>query len=202
MKLTNEIFSNSRDYLFGWKTVATKHIYSNNYIELYEDVMEINGKEKIYTRCRRRDYSTIVPFVSSDEILVIKSYRHFVNSIQIEAPSGYIDDDEMPETAAIRELREETGYRPGRVVNIGTYTLDYTMFQQVGNLFVAYDLVKEGDQELGLMELIEPTIMTVSEIRKLLQEGKILNSSSIVAFYRAIDFNQKQKLQEQSSTTL
>ena len=67
------------------------------------------------------------------------------------------------------------------------------MFQQVGNLFVAYDLVKEGDQELGLMELIEPTIMTVSEIRKLLQEGKILNSSSIVAFYRAIDFNQKQK---------
>ena len=121
---------------------------------------------------------TIVPFVSSDEILVIKSYRHFVNSIQIEAPSGYIDDDEMPETAAVRELREETGYRPGRVVNIGTYTLDYSMFEQVGNLFVAYDLVKEGDQELGLMELIEPTIMTVSEIRKLLQEGKILNSSS------------------------
>lgn len=202
MKLTNKIFSNSRDYLFGWKTVETKHIYSNKYIEVYEDLMEINGKKKIYTRGIRRDYSTIVPFISTDEILVIKSYRHFVNSIQIEAPSGYIEDDETPETAAIREMREETGYRPRRVVNIGTYTLDYSMFQQVGNLFVAYDLVKEGYQELGLMELIEPTIMTVSEIRKLLQESKILNSSSIVAFYRAIDFNQKQKSQEQSSTTL
>ena len=202
MKLTNKIFSNSRDYLFGWKTVETKHIYSNKYIEVYEDLMEINGKKKIYTIGIRRDYSTIVPFISSDEILVIKSYRHFVNSIQIEAPSGYIEDDETPETAAIREMREETGYRPRRVVNIGTYTLDYSMFQQVGNLFVAYDLVKEGYQELGLMELIEPTIMTVSEIRKLLQESKILNSSSIVAFYRAIDFNQKQKSQEQSSTTL
>jgi ADP-ribose pyrophosphatase len=202
MKLTNKIFSNSHDYLFGWKTVETKNIYSNKYIELYEDVMEINGKKKTYTRGIRRDYSTVVPFISSDKILIIKSFRHFVNSIQIEVPSGYIEDNETPETAAIRELREETGYRPGRIINIGTYTLDYSMFQQVGNLFVAYDLVKEGEQELGLMELIEPTIMTVSEIRTLLQECKILNSSSIVAIYRAIDFNKKQKSQEQSSTTL
>jgi hypothetical protein len=72
---------------------------------------------------------------------------------------------------------------------VGAYTLDYTMFEQKGNLFVAYDLVNEGILRLGTMELIEPAIMTVKEILKLLSEGKILNASSIVAFYWAINFH-------------
>jgi len=42
---------------------------------------------------------------------------------------------------------------------------------------------------LGMMEIIEPMILTIDEIRKLLINGKILNASSIVAFYKSIDFH-------------
>jgi 8-oxo-dGTP pyrophosphatase MutT (NUDIX family) len=48
---------------------------------------------------------------------------------------------------AIRELKEETGY--------SAKALDYSMFEQKGNLFVAYDLVKVGSQSLGIMEKID-----------------------------------------------
>ena len=74
-----------------WNLVSTTNVYSDYYIHLYEDILNISGKEKTYIRGVRKDYSTIVPFVSDDEILVIESYRHIVNSIQIEVPSGYID---------------------------------------------------------------------------------------------------------------
>jgi ADP-ribose pyrophosphatase len=84
------------------------------------------------------DYSTIVPFISKDRILVLRSYRHLVDSIQVEAPSGYIEDGESPEQAARRELEEETGYTAKKIVTLGYYTLDYTMFEQKGNVFVAY----------------------------------------------------------------
>ncbi|MDW0287940.1 MAG: NUDIX hydrolase [Nitrososphaeraceae archaeon] len=172
-----------------WKFESSRKIYSNKYIELYEDVLDIKNKKKIYTRARRKDYSTIVPFVSDNEILVIKSYRHLVNSYQIEAPSGYIDPGEIPLQAAMRELKEETGYRANNIIDLGSYTLDYTMFEQTGNLFVGYDLINERKQNLGMMEIIETAILPIDEIKKLLYDGKILNASSIVAFYKSLDFH-------------
>ena len=173
----------------GWKIDSSKHVHSNNFIQVYEDVINIGGTEKIYTRIKRKNYSTVVPFISKDQIMVIKSYRHLINSIQIEVPSGYIEPGEEPKEAAVRELREETGYKAKKIIDIGSYTLDYTMFDQKGYLFVAYDLEYEGLQQLGTMELIEPAFMTVKEVLKLLSEGKILNASSIVAFYKAINYH-------------
>jgi ADP-ribose pyrophosphatase len=125
----------------------------------------------VYTRGVRKDYSTIVPFISNEEILVIKSYRHLVDSVQIEVPSGYIDKGERPREAAIRELKEETGYCAKDVISMGYYTLDYSMFEQKGNLFVAYGLVKVENQSLGIMEKIDVERMSIKEIKRLLFEG-------------------------------
>jgi ADP-ribose pyrophosphatase len=172
-----------------WNIVSTKEVYSNYFINLFEDTLDVQGQEKIYVRGTRKDYSTIVPFISDDEILVIKSYRHIVDSIQIEVPSGYIDEGESAKQAAIRELKEETGYSAKEVVSIGNYTSDYTMFEQKGNLFIGYDLVKDHGQSLGLMEQIDVVIMKINEIKQLLLRGVILNAASIVALYRALDFH-------------
>jgi ADP-ribose pyrophosphatase len=174
----------------GWNVNSVKKIYSNDLIELYEDILDLDGIEKVYTRGVRKDYSTIVPFISNEEILVIKSYRHLVDSVQIEVPSGYIDKGESPREAAIRELKEETGYSAKDVISIGHYTLDYSMFEQKGNLFVAYDLVKVGSQSLGIMEKIDVERRNIKEIKGMLFEGKILNAASIVALYRAVNFHE------------
>lgn len=175
----------------GWRIKSTKKVYDSEYIKLYEDQLDINGKKKVYYRGVRRDYSTIVPFVSENEILVIQSYRHMVDSIQLEVPSGYIEEGETPEQAASRELEEETGYRAKRIMLVGSYTLDYTMFMQKGYIFAAYDLANIGNLCLGDMEKIEATIMPISEIKDLLFNGTILNAASIVALLRALDYHYK-----------
>jgi ADP-ribose pyrophosphatase len=172
-----------------WQTISTRKVYSNYFLQLFEDTLNIKGTNKIYLRGIRKDYATIVPFVSKEEILIIKSYRHLVDSVEIEVPSGYIDEGETAFEAAKRELEEETGYGSSKMIPIGIYTLDYTMFSQIGNLFIAYNLVKEKEQSLGLMEKIDIEIMNIKEIEKLLCNGKILNSASIVALYRAIAYH-------------
>ena len=177
----------------GWKVDSTKNVYANDFIELYEeDTLELGARgKKLYIRGIRRNYSTIVPFISRTEIIAIRSYRHIVDSVQIEVPSGYIENGESPQYAAIRELKEETGYVAKRIVPLGSYTLDYSMFEQTGNIFVAYDLIREGEQSLGNMETIELTILTINEIRRLLFDGKIINAASIVALYKAIDYHER-----------
>ena len=76
------------------------------------------------------------------------------------------------------------------MISIGDYTLDYSMFEQKGSLFVAYSLVKVGNQSLGIMEKIDVESMSIKEIKRLLFEGKILNAASIVALYRALNFHE------------
>jgi hypothetical protein len=44
----------------GWAIKSVKHIYSNDLIKVFEDTLDLDGEEKIYTRAIRRNYSTIV----------------------------------------------------------------------------------------------------------------------------------------------
>ena len=176
----------------NWRLIdSDKKVYSNEYIQLYEDLLSINGIKKVYIRGKRKNYSTIVPFISDNEILIIKSYRHLVDSIQVEIPSGYIEDDETPMDAAIREFKEETGYITNNILFVGEYTLDYSMFEQKGYIYAAYDIEKNNEQDLGIMEYIKIGTLTIKRLKEMLLNGKILNAASIVALYRSLDFHEK-----------
>lgn len=42
--------------------------------------------------------------------MIILQFRPPVNAVCVEFPAGLIDEGETPEEAAVRELKEETGY--------------------------------------------------------------------------------------------
>lgn len=43
-------------------------------------------------------------------MLLQKQFRPPLGQVVIEVPAGLVDEGETPEEAAVRELREETGY--------------------------------------------------------------------------------------------
>ena len=53
----------------------------------------------------------IVPFITTEEILLVKQYRHAIKSLTFELPAGKIDPNEQVAEAARRELVEETGHK-------------------------------------------------------------------------------------------
>ena len=73
------------------------------------------------------DWVTIVPLVEgSFRLLLVREYRHGVGAILAGLPGGLVDlaDGQVPqraaETAARRELREETGYAGGHLEHLAT----------------------------------------------------------------------------------
>ncbi len=47
----------------------------------------------------------------SGDVILIRQYRPPLGADAVEFPAGLVDEGETPAQAAIRELREETGYR-------------------------------------------------------------------------------------------
>jgi ADP-ribose pyrophosphatase len=57
-----------------------------------------------------RDDFVLVIAVQDDALILVRQYRPATNSFYISVPAGYLLAGEGPESAAQRELLEETGY--------------------------------------------------------------------------------------------
>src|SRR6185295_9963476 len=81
------------------------------------------GKWEYVSRTRNIQAAVILAIDEGDVILV-EQYRVPLGRNCLELPAGLIGDEsegEAVEAAAIRELEEETGYRAGRMTDLGCY---------------------------------------------------------------------------------
>lgn len=92
--------------------------------------------------------AAVILAVDDGHILLVEQYRVPLGKICIELPAGLIGDEsegEDPVEAAGRELEEETGYRAGRLENLGEFYSSPGMVSESFTLVRAHNLVKTGD---------------------------------------------------------
>lgn len=97
------------------KNLSRKVIHTGYAVEYQELTWQgADGEIRVWEAAERvsgRDAVLILPWLRpSNRLLLISQYRPPVGAPVIEFPAGLIDDGESPETAAFRELVEETGY--------------------------------------------------------------------------------------------
>ena len=83
-------------------------------------------------------------------VLLVEQYRVPLSKISLEIPAGLIGDDaggegEADETAAMRELEEETGYRADRMENLGEFYSSPGMVSESFTLMRAHGLTKVSE---------------------------------------------------------
>jgi ADP-ribose pyrophosphatase len=111
--------------------------------------------------------------VDGPHVILVEQFRVPLGRRTIELPAGLIGDhdedaDEDAATAASRELEEETGYRAGRIENLGEFYSSPGMVTEAFTLFHATALEKVGagggvgDEDITVhrvaLDAIEPFI--------------------------------------------
>ena len=84
--------------------------------------------------------AAVVPFLSDDEVLLIRQYRHATGGTILEVPAGKLEPGEAPERCAARELEEEAGRRAGRIEPLGWIWTTPGFTDERIFLFAAFDL--------------------------------------------------------------
>lgn len=130
------------------------------------------------------DWVNVIPLTSDDQVVLIRQYRHGIRQITLEIPGGIVEGGDTPESAARRELREETGFRESEMIPLGRVHPNPAFLNNHCYTFVAKDVTSAGAQLQDDKEDIEVLLRPVDEIPGLIREGRITHSLVLAAFYR------------------
>jgi ADP-ribose pyrophosphatase len=113
-------------------------------------------------------------------IVMERQYRHAAGQYLWEVPAGKMDEGEERLAAAKRELKEETGYRAKKWTKLVRYFASPGFLGEWMQVFLAEGLIA-GEAEPEEDELLEVVLVPLSEILRLIDEGKILDGKTLVA---------------------
>jgi ADP-ribose pyrophosphatase len=84
-----------------------------------EDEVELpTGVRKSWVRFHFGVSSAVLPLTVDNKVVLTREYRHGLGRVAIALPGGTMEDSESPEACARRELLEETGLEPGRLMHL------------------------------------------------------------------------------------
>lgn len=84
------------------------------WIEVYQDEAENEDGRRLpayYVLHYPQPSVCVVIENTAGQLLLIESWRYPLQKLGWEIPAGYVENGELPETAAVREVSEETGVK-------------------------------------------------------------------------------------------
>ncbi|MEA3442747.1 MAG: NUDIX hydrolase [Chloroflexota bacterium] len=163
------------------KMLSQQQIYHGRAVNLHIDTVEkSNGMLTTREVVEHGDCIAAVVVDEQDNILLVRQFRHSVGKFLLEVPAGGIEPGEEPLDALRRELQEEIGYLPAKIVALGGfysipgYGTEYLHCYLAGNLTPSRLTAEDT-------EGIELVCVNKDQVLPLIASGEICDAKSIAA---------------------
>jgi ADP-ribose pyrophosphatase len=161
------------------ETLSSRSIFEGRAVRVRVDTVRTHdGRETVREIVEHDECVAVVAVDNDGHILLVRQFRKPVEMELLEIPAGGIDPGEDPVTAVRREMREETGYRPERVVELGGFYAIPGYGTEYLHLYLAKELVPDPltAEDTDDIELVR---VTPEEILELIRSGEICDAKSI-----------------------
>lgn len=146
-----------------------------------------DGRKGEFVLVDSPDWVNIIAEVKNDKgedcFIMVQQFRHGTGDISLEFPAGIVDPGEEPLHAAIRELKEETGYKASKMTLIGTASPNCAFMNNTNYTYYAEGLEKVSGQSLDENEAIDVCLVPVEEAEQGFGHGEMLNAICILSHY-------------------
>ena len=127
----------------------------------------------------RKHRSAGSPFVSDEEILMVRQYRYALGQETLEIPAGKLDPGENPDQCIRRELLEETGYEAGTIRRVCTYAPALGYSNELIHIYSGYQL-RKADSVIDQREIAAVEKIPVQKLKQMIKEGLILDGKTLL----------------------
>ena len=131
------------------------------------------------------DFVAVVALDSQKRLLLVRQFRHAMNSFTLEPPAGHVEAGETPEEAARKELVEETGYEAGKLELIAKLSPSTARFTNKLWVYFAAD-VKPAVKPTHEREAGVECILYEGNARALLAEKEFFSTGSLSCIFAAV----------------
>lgn len=162
-----------------WKTLSERVLYQDQWVHVGSADVELPDGRHLDHRIVHTAAGAGAVVTDADRVLLIWRHRFITNTWTWEIPLGGIELDEDPQTAAAREVEEETGWHPGPLRPMVYTQPSPGLMTSEHHIFRADSAVYIGHQEKIESQRVE--WVPVADIRKLIDRGDIVTGTSLVA---------------------
>ncbi len=167
------------------KILSTQQIYNGRIVKLELHEVELpNGQHSKRELVRHPGAVAIVALDKNGDVLMVRQFRLAAGKVLLEIPAGTLNPDEAPLDCAVRELQEETGYKPGEIEPMGGIFVAPGYTTEFIHLFMATDLI-ESKLALDEDEFIELDRVSMKDALARIETGEIIDGKTISGLLRA-----------------
>ena len=168
------------------KQLSSELIFDGKVLHVYRDDIELpNGVKSMREYIKHLGAVCIVPITDDGKVILERQYRYAVGREMIEIPAGKLDyADEDPLSAALRELKEETGATPREMIYLGEYFGSPAILGEKISMFLAHGL-EFGEQHFDYDELLEYYCVPLEDAVRDILDGKITDGKTQAGVLRA-----------------
>ncbi|MGW6477147.1 NUDIX domain-containing protein [Streptomyces sp. NPDC055059] len=169
-----------------WQIHGERIVYDNRWVKLSLADVEPPGMERFEHHVVRLHHVAITAVLDDqDRVLMLWRYRFVPDSFGWELPGGIVDDGEDPAATALREVEEETGWRPESVEHVVTYQPMVGMVDSPHEIYVAHG-AKQVGEPTDIEEAGHVAWVPLTDIPRLMERGQLMGSGTLVALLHVL----------------